>query len=94
MPGIIEKIAGIDKIRGEMRSRVNEILKCGTDWQKTARELAEALDRLTEAIERNRPDIDLTSLSKSANKLSKDTKKLIKALNKHSQTLSKIGKLL
>lgn len=77
------------KIREEMKTRTDEIIKVGNEWNKTARDLISALDRLTEAIKSgsggNAKEV-LTGL----NKLSKETKKLSKAFESHKRTLDDI----
>jgi len=79
------------QLRKEMKSRVDEILKCGEQWDKTARELVEALDRLTDAIQKGSVDpSSVRSVARSSKKLSKETRNLAQAFINHRAFLEKI----
>ena len=79
-----------NKIRSELRNRVDQILKAGEEWSKTARELTDALDRLTEAIKSGEVDKSaVKSIASKTRRLSRDTKKLTKAFEMQTKTLEK-----
>jgi len=91
MAGIVKDLLG-NTIRREMKRRVDEVLKAGGEWNKTARELIEAMNRLSEAIEKGGIDrSNLKSISKSVKQLSKRTTRLAKAFESHHKTLEKIS---
>jgi len=77
------------KLRDEMRQRVDEVLRAGSEWSKTARDLIEALNRLTEAIEKGNTKPSKT-ISRVARQLARQTKRLTKAFENHNKTLEKI----
>jgi len=79
------------KLRAEMKQRVDEILKCGEQWDKTARELVEALNKLTDAVQTG--NVDLSSVrpvARGSKKLSKETRNLAQAFINHRAFLEKI----
>jgi len=79
------------KLRAEMKSRVEEVLKCGNEWNQTARELTEALDKLTEAVQKGNFDLSIPrSVARSARRLAKQTAKLTAAFEAHNKTLTEI----
>jgi len=92
----IEGLIG-NRIRKEMKTRIDLILKAEAEWSETAKKLIEALDRLTEAVEAgNSADktvpIDRSiAVSQGARRLAKDTKRLVKAVKSHRKTLEKIS---
>jgi len=78
------------KIRQEMKSRVDQVLKAGDDWSRTAKELITALDRLTEAIKSGNPDSSsLEAVARGTKRLAFDTQKLTRAFEAHNKTLEK-----
>jgi len=79
------------KIRAEMKQRVDEVLKAGEEWNKTAKELTEALNRLTNAVLTGSPDpADAKLVARAARKLGKETARLTRAFEAHGQTLEKV----
>jgi len=79
------------RLRQEMRQRVDEVLKCGKEWSQTARELSEALNRLTDSIQKGKPDpSDVKGVVSSTKKLAKETRRLTRAFEAHSETLTNI----
>jgi len=79
------------RLRQEMRQRVDEVLKSGNDWNQAARELTEALNKLTEAVQKGNFNPSFPkSVAQSARKLAKETTKLTRAFEAHSKTLSEI----
>lgn len=79
------------KLRAEMKSRVDEILKCGERWDKTALELVEALNRLSDAIEKGSVDpSSVRPVARASKKLSKETRNLAQAFINHRAFLEKI----
>jgi len=80
-----------DKIREEMRNRVDEVLKAGGDWNSTAKELIAALDRHTEAIKNGTVDpTTLKAIEKSNSQLARSTKLLARAFDNHGRTLARL----
>lgn len=81
------------KLRAEMKERVDEILKCGEQWDKTARELIEALNRLTDAIQKGSVDpSSVRPVARGSKKLAKETTRLAQAFINHRAFLEKILK--
>ena len=79
-----------NRIRSELRNRVEQILKAGEEWSKAARELTEALDRLTEAIKNGGVDKSaVRSVVSKTSRLSRETKKLTRAFEMQTKTLEK-----
>jgi len=79
------------RLRAEMRQRVDEVLKCGNEWSQTARELIEALNRLTDSIKKGNPNpLDAKLVAQGTRKLAKETRRLTKAFEAHNKTLAEI----
>jgi len=79
------------RLRTEMKSRVDQILKCGDEWTKTARELTEALSKFTEAAQKGEINPSIPkSVAKNARKLAKETAKLTLAFEAHKNMLGKV----
>lgn len=77
-------------VRKEIKRRVDEILRCGNAWSKTAEGLTEATLKLANAIESGgRPPKSGTSLARATRKLAKETKGLTKAFESLNRTLEK-----
>jgi len=76
-------------VRREIKARVDEILRCGNNWSKTAQELTEALNNLTNAIISRDPKLSGTSVVRASRKLAKETKRLTKAFEDLDKTLEK-----
>jgi chromosome segregation ATPase len=89
MAGILGKLAGLDSIREDMKKRVDEVLKAGSDWKITAEKLTKTLEELTETIQRGNPG-DLKPIKTELKKLSRETRKLAAAFNNHRQTLASL----
>jgi molecular chaperone GrpE (heat shock protein) len=68
-------------VRRELKGRVDEILKCGNSWEKTAKELIVSLNRFEANI-------------KTTKKLSANTKELAKGFGELNKTLSKVAEKL
>lgn len=83
MAGILGKIVGLDSIREDMKKRVDEILKAGNEWNKTAERLTQALEKLSETKEMDPIKGDLK-------RLAKQTGKLARAFEAHRQTLANL----
>ncbi|MEM2713462.1 MAG: hypothetical protein QXX18_10580 [Candidatus Jordarchaeales archaeon] len=88
MAGILEKLA-TGPIREEMKRRVDEIIRAGAEWSKTAKELEATLNRLIEAIQKGNP-IDLKPVNAGLLKLAKQTSRLSKAFDDHRKTLTEV----
>jgi len=79
------------RLRQEMRQRVDEVLKCGNEWSQAARDLIEALNRLTDSIKKGNPDPSIPkSVVRASRKLAKETARLTRAFEAHNKTLSEI----
>jgi chromosome segregation ATPase len=89
MAGILGKLAGLDSVREDMKKRVDEVLKAGSDWKATAEKLTKALEELTETIQRGNPG-ELNPIRTDLKKLSRETRKLAAAFNNHRQTLANL----
>jgi len=76
-------------IRREIKSRVDEILRCGNTWSKTAEELTEALNKLTDAIGSGGRPASGASVARATGKLAKETKRLTRAFEDLNKTLEK-----
>lgn len=75
-----------------MRRRVNQVLKAGDEWNRTAKQLIEATDNLTKAIENKEVKSTLINpLKKSVQTLSKRTTRLAKAFESYQKILGKIA---
>jgi len=78
-------------IRRELKSRVDEILVAGDRWNKTARELTEALNRLTDSINKGNPNpADIKSVAQTSRKLAKETRRLTRAFEAVGIVIGKI----
>jgi len=78
-------------IRKELKSRVDEILVAGEKWSQTARELTEALNRLTDSINKGNPNpADIKSVARTSRKLAKETGRLTRAFEAEGVVLGKI----
>jgi len=89
MAGILGKLAGLDTLKEDMKKRVDEVLKAGSEWKATAEKLTKALEELTETIQKGNPG-DLKPLRTEVKKLSRETRKLAAAFNNHRQTLANL----
>jgi len=79
------------KLRAEMKQRVEEVLAAGKEWSATAKELTEALNRLTNAVQTGVPDpADAKLVARASRKLGKETRRLTKAFESHGKILDKI----
>jgi len=79
------------KLRAEMKQRVEEVLKAGESWSSTAKELTEALNRLTAAALAGKADPeDAKLVARSSRKLAKETGRLRRAFEAHGEILKKI----
>jgi len=79
------------RLRAEMKSRVDEVLKAGNAWNQTAQELIATIDKLVDAIQKG--DLDPStpkSVSQAAKKLAKETRRLTRAFEAHNDTLKKV----
>lgn len=79
------------RIRTEMKQRVDEVLKCGNEWGQTAQKLTEALNRLTETVQKGNIDpANLKVVTSGARKLAKETQRLTKAFETLDKTLGNV----
>jgi uncharacterized protein YukE len=79
------------RLRQELRTRVDEVLKAGNEWNQTAHELTQALNNLTDAIKSGNPEKAHSKVvAQTARKLARETTRLTKAFEDHNQTLEKI----
>jgi len=79
------------RLRQEMRQRVDEVLKCGNEWNQTARQLIEALNRLSDSIKTGNPNpADSKSVAGGVRKLAKETQHLTRAFEAQTKTLREI----
>jgi hypothetical protein len=86
MGGVLGHILGGD-IRREMKERVDEVLAAGERWDKTAKELIEATDKLTKAIECDKGSRGATGVAKATRRLSRETGVLADAFKSLDGTL-------
>jgi uncharacterized coiled-coil DUF342 family protein len=78
-------------LRKELKARVDEILNAGNEWSKTARELTEALNRLTDSIKNGNPNkADIKSIARTSKKLARETGRLTRAFEAEGTILEKI----
>lgn len=83
------------RLRQEMRQRVDEVLRCGNEWNQTAQKLIEALNKLTDSIQKgNTIPANAKQVATGARKLAKETQRLTRAFEAHNKTLSEILKIL
>jgi chromosome segregation ATPase len=87
---ILGKIAGLDAIRDEMKRRVEEILRAGNEWRATAEKLAQAIQELTEAIEKGEKS-SVPQVKDELKKLSSQTARLARAFEAHRRTLESLA---
>ena len=79
------------RLRTEMRQRVDEILKCGNQWDQTARGLIEALNRLTDSIQKGNLDPSgVKPIAQGTRKLAKETRSLTQAFKSYQTILEKM----
>jgi hypothetical protein len=79
------------RLRAEMRQRVDEVLKCGNEWNRTARELIEALNRLSDSVQKGNPNpSDSKLVARGARKLARETGRLTRAFEANNKTLAEI----
>lgn len=80
-------------IRGEMRRRVDEVLKAGTEWCNASKSLEASVNALAKAITEGKvPPETLKPLAASVKNLTGKTTRLAKAFTKYNATLEKIVK--
>ena len=90
MMGIVGDLLS-GKLRKEMKERVDQVLKASEEWSRTAKELIDAMNRLSEAIRSGGIDnYDFSGVEKGLRSLARSTTSLRRSLDKHSRTLSKI----
>ena len=78
-------------LRSEMKGRVDEILKCGKEWNATARELTEALKELTAAVKQgNVSPSTVKPMVASSKVLAVKTAKLTRAFETYEVTMKDI----
>jgi len=78
-------------VRREMKRRVDQVLKAGEEWNKTAKELTETLKELTKAIyEGNVDPKTLKPLGAPIRNLAKQSAKIAKAFTNYEKTLLKL----
>lgn len=74
-----------------MRQRVDAVLRCGNEWNQTAQKLIEALNKLTDSIQKGRANpADVRAVATGAKKLAKETQRLTRAFEAHNKTLGEI----
>jgi len=79
------------RLRQEMRQRVDAVLRAGNEWCSTARDLVEALNKLTNSIQQgNVNPVDVKIMAKSARTVAKKTEALTKAFLAHNKMLSEV----
>jgi len=79
------------RLRQEMRQRVDAVLRCGNEWNQTAQKLIEALNKLTDSIQKGRANpADVRAVATGAKKLAKETQRLTRAFEAHNKTLGEI----
>jgi len=79
------------RLRQEMRQRVDEVLRCGNEWNQTAQKLIEALNRLSDSIQKGNTDPrDVKMVATGARKLAKETQRLTRAFEAQTKTLGEI----
>lgn len=75
-------------IREEMKRRVDEVLKAGSDWNSTATALNESLKQLVATINQGKVEpATLKSLGAPLRALGKKTDRLAKAFTSYEKTL-------
>jgi len=93
MAGVLSRLAGLDTIREDMKKRVDEILKAGNEWQRTAEKLTKTIQTLIETIEKGNPK-DLQPIKGELKKLTTQTRRLAKAFQQHRKTLNTLARKL
>ncbi len=84
-----------EAIRGEMRKRVDEILKSGAEWCSASKSLEASVSALAKAITEGKvPPETLKPLEASVKNLAGKTTRLAKAFTKYNVTVEKIAKEL
>jgi len=79
------------RLREEMKSRVDQILNCGNEWNKTARELTQALNKLADVVQQGSSDAAVSkSVARSTRRLAGETAKLTKAFEDYKTFLGKV----
>lgn len=90
---MLGRVFGIDGIREDLKKRVDEIIKAGDEWNKTAKRLADVQESLVRAIETHSP-LELGDVKTGTKNLWKETKRLSKAHEDLSKTLVTVGHTL
>jgi len=75
MAGVLSHLLG-ENLRKEMREKVDQIMICGENWNKTAKRLCEDLEKLTAAIEASEKPQNLSYIKKSTTKLARESRAL------------------
>lgn len=87
-------------IRKEMKSRIEEILRCGHEWDETAKALKNSLDKLaTELQNASAKGIPLDpaavkAISSPVTRLGKSTDRMAKGFEGYTKTMTKISEKL
>lgn len=87
---VLDALLG-SSIRGEMKRRVDQVLKAGHEWTETAEKLNKTLKELTKAIYEGDAKT-VKPIGAPIRKLANQTGKMSKALTNYTKTLSKLGK--
>lgn len=91
--GLLSRIGkfGLDVLQEDMRKRVDEVLSAGKEWQATAEKLVEALNRLTEAVEKGEADPQsVKAVGTGLRRLCKETHGLARAFQMHREVLAEL----
>ena len=87
-------------IRKEMKSRIDEILRCGREWDETAKTLKNSLDKLTTELQNaTAKGIPLDpaaakAISSPVTRLCKSTDRMAKGFEGYTKTMTKISEKL
>lgn len=79
------------RLRQEMKQRVDEVMRCGNEWNKTARELIDALNKLTDSIQKGSSDPAIPKqVVGTSKRLARETARLSSAFESLNRTMAVI----
>lgn len=87
-------------IRKEMKNRIDEVLRCGREWDQSAKTLNASIDNLVAALkavaEKSIPldPAAIKELSSPTTRLCKVTDRLAKGFENYTKTMTKISEKL
>jgi len=84
-------------IRKEMKNRIDEVLRCGQEWDQTAKALKTSIDNLVAELKAKGVSVDpaaIKEIGPPITRLCKNTDRLAKGFESYTRTMVKISEKL